>query len=229
MYKTIILKSFAVLLSAIIISSCITIERNIVINEDGSGKEASTVTYERAFFDFLVSSAMAFDSVNGKSLVDSIFNENTYAGEIRDKYKKTDGITLKDVKAKFNPDSSLTLKINYSFEKIDKLASAFQTFEDTQGNLGIGKTEILFKKDGKKIHFRYKYSPGEDADSSKSLKNSLSGFFKEQKMIFNITFPYTVKSSNAHKTSGKTLTWEFEMDKMMSDTNLIDMKAELKK
>jgi len=229
MKKTRIFLAAFALVFAFIIQSCITIERNIIINEDGSGKETTVITYERAFFDFIVGSALSFDSVNGKSIIDSIFNEDAYAMEIKDKYKEINGIKLKDVNAKLNSDSSLTLKIHYTFEKISKLTSTFQALEDKDGFAGTGKTEIVYKKDGKKIHFRYKYNPESDSDSAKSIKNSLSGFFKEQKMIFNITFPYAITSSNAHKTSGKTLSWIFDAGKVMTDTNVIDMKAELKK
>jgi hypothetical protein len=224
-----IFKSLLLIFMIFIFSSCITIERNIKINEDSSGKETTTVTYGKAFFDFLISSAVSFDSVKGKSMIDSIYSEDVFVNEMKDKYNKISGVKLKDVKAKMNPDSSLTLKVNYTFEKIEKLSSTFQAIEENQGNFGDGKTEISFKKDGKKFNFRYKYKVDEETDSSKSLKNSLSGFFTGQKMIFNITFPYSIKSSNATKTNGKTLTWEFDMDKMMSDMNIIDLKVEMKK
>lgn len=229
MNKKYIFKTLPVILMIFVFSSCITIERNIKIDDDGSGKETTTITYGKAFFDFIISSAVAMDSVKGKAMIDSIYNEDVFAKEMKDKYNKISGVKLKNVKAKMNPDSSLTLKVNYTFEKIEKLSSTFQAIDDVNGNFGDGKTEISFKKDGKKINFRYKYKVNEETDSSKSLKNSLAGFFAGQKMIFNITFPYSIKSSNATKANDKTLTWEFDMDKMMSDMNIIDLKVEMKK
>jgi len=210
-------------------SSCISIERTIKINDDGSGKETTTIVYSKAFFDFMIGSANAFDSVKGSSIIDSIYNEKNYSDEIKEKYKDIKGIKLNEVKSKLNPDSSLTLKIKYSFDKIENITSNFRALEEEQGDFSNGKTEISFKKDGKKYNFRYKYNASEESDSAKSIRNSLSGFFSGQKMIFNITFPYNISKSNASKTNGKTLSWEFDMDKMMSDMNIIDLKAELKK
>jgi hypothetical protein len=229
MKNLIFFKSLPVILMLFIFSSCISIERAIKINDDGSGKEVMTVQYTKDFFDFLRSTAMAFDSVKGKSIADSLFNEDLFAGEIKDKYKKIDGITLKDIKSKFNPDSSLTLKINYTFDNIERLSQTLNSLDKDESSFGKGKTEILFKSEGKKIIFKYKYEIESQNDSSKSLRNSLAVFFKDQKMTFNITFPHSIKSSNAIKTNGKTLTWEFEMDKMMTEGKAIDMEAEINK
>jgi len=205
-------------------------ERAIKINDDGSGKEVMTVQYSKDFFDFLKATATAFDSVNGKSIADSLFKEDLFTNEMKDKYKKMDGITLKDIKAKFNPDSSLTLKINYTFDNIVRLSQTLNSLDDKdESSLGKGKTEIVFKKEKKEIIFRYKYEIDSQNDSNRSLRNSLAGFFKDRKMTFNITFPHNIKSSNANKTNGRTLTWEFDMDKLMTEGKVINMQAEIKR
>jgi hypothetical protein len=223
------LKSLSIILMIFVFSSCISIERAIKINEDGSGTETMTIKYTKDFFDFMRSTAMAFDSVKGKSIIDSLMSEDLFSSELKDKYKKIDGITLKNIKAKYNTDSSMTLKVNYAFDKIERLEQSVQTLGQEDETFGKGKTEILFKKDSKKILFSYKYNMNDQSDSNKSLRNSMASFFKDQKMTFNITFPYKIISSNATKTNGKTLTWEFDMDKMMSDGKTVDLEAEMKK
>jgi hypothetical protein len=188
-----------------------------------------TVQYGKEFFDFMRSTAMAFDSVKGKKIIDSLLTEDMFSNEMKDKYKKIDGITLKGIKAKYNTDSSMTQKIIYTFDKIEKLEQSFQTLSKDDETFGKEKTEIIFKKDTKKILFSYKYNMNDQNDSNNSLRNSMAGFFKDQKMIYNITFPYKIKSSNATKTNGKTLIWEFDMDKMMTDGKVVDLEVEMKK
>jgi hypothetical protein len=229
MKNFVFLKIFPFIISMFIFSSCISIERAIKINEDGSGKEIMTVHYTKDFFDFLSATAMAFDSVKGKSIVDSLYNKDIFEDEIKDKYKKIDGITLKEIKSKFNSDSSLTLKVNYTFDNIEKLSQTFNSLGKDESTFGKGKTEIVFKSDNKKIIFKYKYEIENQEDSSKSIRNSLAGFFKDQKMTFNISFPNKIINSNAQKTNGKTLTWEFDMGKMMTEGKVINMEAEIKK
>jgi hypothetical protein len=229
MNKFKIIIPFFIISIAFIFSSCISIERAIKINEDGSGSEVMTVHYEKDFFDFMRSTAMAFDTINGKYLMDSLLKEELFSKELKDKYKKIDGITLKDVKSKYNADSSMTLKVKYNFDKIERLAQSIQTIGQESNSMGKGKSDIIFKKDKKKILFSYKYEMGDQSDSNRSLKNSMAGFFKDQKMTFNITFPYKIVSSNAVKTNGKTLSWEFDMDKMISEGKVVDLEVEMKK
>ncbi|MCX6166238.1 MAG: hypothetical protein NTU73_15485, partial [Ignavibacteriae bacterium] len=225
-----LLKLLSVIFIAILFSSCISIERTIRINEDGSGKEMITIHYKKEFFDFLKSTAFAFDSVKGKDIIDSIYNEETYTKDIKKNYKKINGITLKDVKTKMNPDSSMNLYVDYTFENIEKLSETLQSIEKKDENtLGNSKTEISFKKSGKKYLFNYNFQKIDRGDTNSSMNNSFAAFFKDQKMTYHITFPFNITSTNAMKTNGKTLTWEFDMDKMMTDTTKMIMEAEMKK
>jgi hypothetical protein len=217
------------MLMVFIFSSCISIERAIKINEDGSGSEVLTIHYGKEFFDIMKSTALAFDSVKGSSMMDSLLSEDLFANEMKGKYKKMEGITLKDIKAKYNSDSSMNIKVSYKFDNIKRLEQSLQTLGDEGETFGTGKTEIVYKKDANKILFSYKYELGSVNDTNKSIRNSMSAFFKDQKMTFNISFPYKIKNSNATKTNGKTLTWIFEMDKMMTEGIAVDLEAEMKK
>lgn len=212
-----------------IFSSCISIERTIRINEDGSGKEYLKVHYTKDFFDFLKSTAMAFDSVRGKNIIDSIYSEATFTKDLKKNYKKIDGIKLKDIKTKMNPDSSMNLLIEYTFEDVGKLSETLRSIEKEDKTFGNSKTEISFKQHGKKYLFNFNFQLNDNGDTNKSMSNSFAPFFKDQKMTFHITFPFNITSSNALKTKGKTLTWEFDMDKMFTDTTKFKMEAEMKK
>lgn len=123
---------------------------------------------------------MAFDSVNGKSIADSLCNEDIFANEMKDKYKKIDSITLKEIKSKFNPDSSLTLKMNYTFDNIEKLSQTLNSI-DMDGSLGKGKTKIIYKKEGKRILFKYIYEINNQNDSNQSIKNTHFPIFLKTK------------------------------------------------
>jgi hypothetical protein len=222
-------KLLPVFIMVFIFSSCISIERAIKINEDGSGSEVMTIHYAKDFFALMKSTALAFDSVKGSSMMDSLLSEDLFANEMKGKYKKMEGITLKDIKAKYNSDSSMNIKVSYKFDNIKRLEQSLQTLGDEGETFGTGKTQILYKKDANKILFSYKYELGSVNDTNKSIRNSMSAFFKDQKMTFNISFPYKIKTSNATNTNGKTLTWIFNMDKMMTEGIAVDLEAEMKK
>ncbi len=228
--KNLLSKLLSLIVITTLFTSCISIERTIKINEDGSGKEQLIIHYKKEFFDFLISAATAFDSTKGKEIIDTIYNQETYIKEIKDNYKKIEGITLKNIKAKTNTDSSMNLYVDYTFKNIEKLSETLQSIEKEDDKaLGKSKTEISFKKYKNNYKFNYSFQKIESGDTNKSMNNSFAAFFKDQKMTFNITFPFNITSSNAIKTNGKTLTWEFDMDKMMTDTTKYIMKAEMKK
>lgn len=226
----------AILISAILMvfvfSSCISIERTIKLEDDGSGNEITTLRYGRDFFDYMKSLISSIDSSKGnnfKNVFDSILNTNLQSSKMKEEYKKLEGITVNSVNSKYMPDSSLVIKIDYNFDNIIKLTKSHLILNEGIKSYENGKTEIVFKKDGKKIFFHYKYDMGSVSDSTKSIRNTLAPFFKDQKMIFNITFPYSIVNSNAIKTHGKTLIWEYDMEKMLSEGFSVNLKAEIKK
>jgi hypothetical protein len=228
MKNKILPKIFILILIAIIFPSCISIERLIKINEDGSGKETFKVNFTKDFIDFIVGSSMAFDSTKGKSIADSIYNNNPFSEEITSSLKSVNGIKITDVKKEIASDSSLNLTINYTFDKVEKLSETLNSVESEEMPFGKTETKISFKKSGKKFKFKYYSKKSDMTDTSASLTNTLIPFFKDKKMVFKITFPYSITSSNALKTNGKTLLWEFDMAKMLSDTTALNMEAIMK-
>jgi hypothetical protein len=228
MNKKNILKSLPLILMIFLFSSCITIERNIKINEDGSGKETYSITYAKSYLKYIIGVYSSLDSAKDKSIIDSLYNKEKISKDINEIYKKIDGISLKEVKITTNPDSSITSKVICTFNNAEIYLKGFTTIENGQDALGSCKLDVSYKKDGKKIYFIYKYKI-DSLDSNRSMRNSLSAFFKDQKITFNITFPHTIKSSNANRINGKTLTWEYDMETFITGENPIDIKVEMKK
>lgn len=217
------------ILFSTLFTSCISIERAIKINEDGSGKEVMTAVYTKDFFDFIKSTVNALDSTKNNSYLDSLYNGDIFSRDIKKSYKKINGIKIKDIKSKLNPDSSMVMTISYTFDDIEKLSETIRELESNDNTFGKSKVDISFKKKNGKYHFKYDIRKFDYSDSNKSVMNSLAAFFEGQKMTFKITFPLKVTSSNASITNGKTLTWEYDMAKLMTDTTATIMEAEMKK
>lgn len=219
----------AIVLITLIFSSCISIERVIKINKNGSGNEELTIQYGKDFFDLLITSLQEFDSTKGKAIADSIYKKDFFSDKIKGNFKGKPGIKLNDVFVNINSDSSLFLKINYNFDSLKKLDGSLQSIIDENESMTEGKTSIIFDKNSDKIIFRYKYESDNSADTNRSLRNAFASFFKDQKIIYTITFPFKIVKSNATRTNGQTLTWEYDLEKLMLSGINFDLEAEMKK
>lgn len=209
-------------------SSCIDIENSIVLNKDGSGTESVVMQYSKSIIDIIHENIDYKRKHKEEYSSDSLTVENELINQIQEKYKDVDGLKLEEVSVNNNEDSSITVKFKDSFDNIEKKVEIIDT-KDTTENKIFGKTiyDVSFKKESGKIFFSYdthfEYPNGKD----KFLIKFAALLFKNKKMKVKYTFPFKIINSNALTTDGNTLYWEYNMDKLMEGTQIININVEM--
>ncbi len=221
-----------IIVTTINLTSCLNVVRDIKINNDGSGKETLTIEFGSDFMGMLVAMASIGDSTNEQGIIDSLYNDELFIQETREKYSNMPGVELLDIYSITNPDSSKTMKVTYLFDDVSIIGSSFRMEEE---NLPKSKTNITYEEQGDKINFKYYYESEEDAvtvetdSADASYKESFAKFFEGDKLVFNIEFDYDVISSNATNSDGRKLTWEIYLSDIYSMEEPLILEAELQK
>lgn len=203
-------------------SSCLSVNRNIYLNKDGSGTETMTIKFGKVFYDMMASMSSLMDSASAKNLVDSLYNDEEFINNTREKYNSVPGVKLLELYSQKNEDLSNSFIVKYEFDSIQKISSSelskFNTPDENSKS-----AEVIYEKDGSKISFSYIYS-GTPAEASQTPQDSLTeqigmevkDIFKDAEVTFEIQFPYEVIFSNADKSEGNILTWNYSLSDAMS-------------
>lgn len=229
------MKKFAllsiVLILCINLTSCINISRNIKVNKDGSGSEFVTLNFDKTFFDLMTSFATMADSSLMQEVKDSLYNDEDFISDFKQKLSNVPGLTLQEIYSITNADSSKTMFIRYDFDRIDLLGIALGT--SSNATLSENVT-VTYEDQGENVKFSYlqkdEREMGTESDSTYSdLMTGVAELFKGKEAVFNIEFSYDVISSNAQSTDGRTLKWIFQMDEMILTGNNVFLETLLKK
>lgn len=207
---------------AMLFSSCLSVNRNINLNKDGSGTETMTIKFGKVFYDMMASMSSLMDSASAKNLIDSLYNDEEFINNTREKYNSVPGVKLLELYSQKNEDLSNSFIIIYEFDSIQKISSSELSKFDSSGS-NKTSAEVIYEKDGGKISFSYIYS-GTPSEISQTPQDSLAGeigmevkdLFKDAEVTFEIQFPYEVIYSNADKTEGNKLTWNYSLGNAMS-------------
>lgn len=203
-------------------SSCLSVNRNISLNKDGSGTETMTIKFGKVFYDMMASMSSLMDSASARNLIDSLYNDEEFINNTREKYSSVPGVKLLEIYSQKNEDLSNSFIIKYEFDSVQKISSSelskFNTPEDNSSS-----AEVVYEKDGGKISFSYIYS-GKPSEISQTPQDSLSDqigmqvkdIFKDAEVTFEIQFPCEVIFSNADKSDGNKLTWNYSLSDAMS-------------
>lgn len=105
-YTRVYLIAISIVLSGLL-SSCITLERTVRLNLDGSGEEEMKITYQKEFYNMLGTFTMMFDSAGSQTnLMDSIYNATSEMSKLRSSFDSTKGLRLIESYSEIQPDSS---------------------------------------------------------------------------------------------------------------------------
>jgi len=219
------------ILSSLIFSSCISINRNISVNKDGSGSEIMTIKFNKMFYEMMASMSSLMDSTRRQGYLDSLYSDKIFVDKTKEKYDSTQGIKLIDIYSFKDPDSSNSFVIKYEFDSLVKIGSSLDNI-NSSGDTS-DKTNVTYNKEGNDILFNYIYeeSMPQGAQTNDSLtaemRKGMSELFKGGNFTFEIQFPYEVISSNAKSSEGNKLMWDFSISDMMS-TGKMKLEAILK-
>lgn len=203
-------------------SSCLSVNRNISLNKDGSGTETMTIKFGKVFYDMMASMSSLMDSASARNLIDSLYNDEEFINNTREKYSSVPGVKLLEIYSQKNEDLSNSFIIKYEFDSVQKISSSeLSKFNSPEDN--SSSAEVVYEKDGGKISFSYIYS-GKPSEISQTPQDSLSDqigmqvkdIFKDAEVTFEIQFPCEVIFSNADKSDGNKLTWNYSLSDAMS-------------
>ncbi|HAY35145.1 MAG TPA: hypothetical protein DCY06_13530 [Bacteroidetes bacterium] len=230
-----ILRFILFLIIPLLMSSCISINRQIKLNRDGTGKEIMKITFMKEFYDVMASMSSLMDSSRREGFLDSLYSDEVFENKTAENYDTVAGLRLIDLSSATNPDSSKTFTIDYEFDNVSKIGSSLSHINENDDKY---VTDVSLKEDGNKVYFLYEYRLKEDgvalsedaaADSlARDMKESMSKMFEGGNFSFEVELPYNVISSNSNSRNGNILKWEFPMTEIMLSEK-IRLEAEMEK
>lgn len=216
------------LLLLLSINSCIDLTQNITINSDGSGNETSMITFDKEFMDMITAFAVSFDSTRRTEIIDSIYDNENFIDDMREDFDSIPGITLTNMSAQTNSDSSKTIYFSYDFTNI----SAVQNLFDSRDASETMKSDISYTEQGDNLIFKITYSKPDDSSddtTGTALKNEIGKLFKDDMYNTTVTFPYPVVSTNGQLEGNNKVTWNVPMESLYNLKESVVMEAVLKK
>ncbi|MEO8665401.1 MAG: hypothetical protein ABI462_07880 [Ignavibacteria bacterium] len=227
-----ILRVFAIMFLSISMYSCLSVDRNIKINRDGSGEEVLKITFLKEFYEMVSSVSSLMDSTRREGFLDSLYSDEIFVSKTRESYDTIPGIKLIDIFATRNPDSSNSFTIKYAFDSIQKIGESLGQLKDSNDK---SQTTVKLTPDGNDIKFLFLYQQDAPSDMPANdslmdeMKKGMASMFGTGYINIKIEFPYRVISSNALSTDGNTLTWNYPMSEVFMTSSLrleADMKDE---
>lgn len=214
-----------ILLLCVTYSSCISIDRKIKLNKDGSGEEIMKISFMKEFYTMMSSMASVMDSARQKEFLDSLYSDEIFMDKTKSGYDSIPGLHIEDIYSQRNPDSSNSFVIKYSFDSISRIGSSIdKTFDENSKKKNSAL--VTFNKEGDEIVFNYLYEQpsGEDIAESDSLmdemKLGMAKMFGNGYINIEIEFPYEIISSNATSAENRTLTWNYPISDVFMNSRI---------
>lgn len=215
--------------SAILLSSCIDIKRNIKINADGSGNEKQEINVDKMFYQMIIGLTSAFDSTKSLSIRDSLYNHTDILEGAKANLENNKGLEVVSLNGVTNVDSSSTYYLDYNFDKIEKIGFTTSVNPEKIGQTPENTPELVWNDKGNKIIFTFKYIPSTSDKDSNNLNQGMEFMFANKNMTFNIEFPFEIETTNALSYSGKTAKWILSLQELYSKKDIFLLEATLKK
>ena len=222
----------SLLLLCTVLNSCLSVDRKIKLNRDGSGEETMKISFMKEFFAMVSSMSEIMDSTKKQAFIDSLYNDQIFMDKTRSEYDSIPGIKVLDIFSERNPDSSFNITVKYSFDSISRLGSAMESTlsDDKPKDPAI----VTLIREGDELVFSYIYENNkltdemEEGDSLMTeMRSGMSKLFGSGAISFEIEFPYEIISSNAVSSGGNILKWSYPMSEVFLIKDL-KLEARLK-
>jgi hypothetical protein len=219
---------FAILVISLLSGGCLDVNRKITIKPDGSGMEVQQIKIDRSFYDMIIMMVAAMDTTKSLTIRDSLYDHQEMISKIEKNLSGRDGIVLKKVDGRTEPDSSNVYTLEYSFDNVKRLSYTTNVNPDDQLSSG-SRTESKWADNGNEILFSFIYISEKDSSMNDNQKLGLEQLFKGKNMTFDIDFPYDVVSSNATSVNGRNAKWVFPIYDIYMNSAKLNLEAKLKK
>jgi hypothetical protein len=220
---------FVLLTISFLISSCISIERTVKLNVDGSGNEKYLINIDKEFFDSIY---QKYNELSSDPFIsqDSIFRKKSF----EELYNDTSifygiisiiGENFYDVNynIKSLPDTSKVLEVEYRFEDFRKLDDKFLKMFKEDWDDTFAELSIKFQNQNDTILFEYLLNSVDKSGyiMSDSVRQNAFNYFEKifdkNFLIFNLNFDKPLIESNATYINGNVLTWKIPMTLFIID------------
>jgi hypothetical protein len=214
-----------ILLMCTSMNSCISIDRKIKINKDGTGEEIMKISFMKEFYTMMSSMASIMDSSRQQDFLDSLYNDEIFMNKTRSGYDSIPGLKISDIYSERNPDSSNSFVIKYSFDSINKIGSSLEKAIE-EDNKDKSQAVVTMNKEGEEIVFSYIFEQpaGGDIPESDStmeeMKLGMAKMFGNGYINFEIEFPYEVISSNATSSDKNILKWNYPISDIFMSSRM---------
>jgi hypothetical protein len=219
-------KVIILLLLCASLNSCLSVDRKIKLNKDGSGEETMTISFMKEFYSMMSSMASIMDSARKEAFLDSLYSDDIFMNKTKSGYDSIPGIKISDIYSKRNPDSSNSFVIKYSFDSISSLGTSLDKAINEDNDSKISPATVTLTKEGDELVFDYIYEqpaseemPENDSLASQ-MKSGMSEMFGNGFINFEIEFPYEIVSSNATSADQRTLKWYFPMSEVFLQSKM---------
>jgi hypothetical protein len=223
-----LLPFFAFLLITVSFVGCLDVNRKIIIKPDGSGMELQQIKIDRSFYDMIIMMVSAMDTTKSVSIRDSLYDHTEMIGKIQANLSGREGIVLKKVDGRTEPDSSNVYTLEYTFDDVKRLSYTTNVNPDNQLSSG-SRTESKWTDNGKEVLFSFIYISEPDPTKNEQQQFGLEELFKGKNMTFDIEFPYDIVSSNATSVNGRNAVWVFPVYDIYMNSAKLNLDAKLKK
>ncbi|MEO8513847.1 MAG: hypothetical protein ABI543_09825 [Ignavibacteria bacterium] len=217
------IRAFLFLLSALVLSSCIDMQRKIRLNSDGSGSEKLTISINR---NSLLAIQIVLSKINTNTdiitndikEVLNMFNDTLYLAEIRAPLLKpgvADSIKLISVKEISSTDSAKSVEIYYSFKSPknlidDKLSLMYDAIIPDETKKKNFPVDFIAKEDY--CEFSYIMGFRSDKDTMDLPTDTIDEVICGNRSIsFEIRTENDIISSNADSWKGKKAFWKIPL------------------
>ncbi len=227
-----LISAIVFILLSISLYSCLSIDRDIKINRDGSGQEVLKITFLKEFYSMISSMSSLMDSSRREGFLDSLYDDKIFLDKTRSSYDTIAGIKIIELFAAKNTDSSNSFTIKYDFDSIQKIGQSLGQLNDSNDK---SRTVVRLDPDGSDIKFLYLYEQSASAELpandslSEEMRKGMAEMFGSGKINIRIEFPYEVISSNATSNEGNTLTWNYPISEIFMTSSMrleVNMKGE---
>ena len=232
MYKHTNFFHISILLTcSIVLCSCLSINRNIKLNKDGSGSEVLSILFDKQFYQAMSSMASFMDSTRRQGFLDSLYSDEFFVNKSKEGYDSIHGVKLIDIYSEKGPDSSNIFVIKYEFDSVKKIGSAL---DQMNSDYDSSKTTVSMTNQESDVVFNYTYTqPNTEVLSandslSEQMKKGMAEIFGGDYINFEIEFPYPVISSNATSGDGNKLRWDYTISDIILNREM-KLEAVMKK
>ncbi|RPI15565.1 MAG: hypothetical protein EHM58_13790 [Ignavibacteriae bacterium] len=226
--KSIILKILLLFITALSVSGCFDVRREIKFYPNGGGVEKMYITLDKALFDTFQSFASMDVSGRQKRTLDTLINNELLQRGVMTSVQKTPGTSFKDILVTDKNDGSKEIFIEYTFDDPSAIIRIIKEATYSFSNqLNINFSTLKFFEEKENVRYKYVIRNASRSFNDSLTMNTFSSIIAAKRVNCIVEFPFEVTGTNAQTQSGNILSWDFSLYDAINSQ--VEMTADMKK